>query len=204
MRTTIILLLILLTAAAVSIFVLPRLLPPATPAPVVVQSQGPTVERLERLSHLVATRVYVADVLVGEGNGCKGAWLVRGDALIAVNLRQATIIEKDETAKRAVIRLPLPEVLQARVDHERTKTWEVKTTTWVPWSSDQDSLRDTVMLQAQRLVAHAAGSAENIQQAKAATTTIIRAFYEEVGWQVRVTWEEGPLSKSSKPAPSNN
>ena len=45
---------------------------------VVVTSQGPTIERLERLSHLVTTRVYVADVLIGEGDGCRGAWLIPG------------------------------------------------------------------------------------------------------------------------------
>jgi hypothetical protein len=60
---------------------------------------------LEQLSQIVATRVYVADVLIGEGEGCRGAWLIKGDALIAVNPGQATIAEKDEKARRATIRL---------------------------------------------------------------------------------------------------
>jgi hypothetical protein len=85
--------------------------------------------------------------------------------------------------------LPQPEVLQARVDHTRTRTWEVKKTTWVPWRNDQDKLRDSVMLHAQRLVAHAAGSTENLDQTKAAAEAIIRGFYEEFGWRVKVTWE---------------
>jgi hypothetical protein len=63
---------LILFTATFSIVVLPRLLPPALRAPVIVHSQGPTVERLERLSHLVTTRVYVADVLTGEGEGCRG------------------------------------------------------------------------------------------------------------------------------------
>ena len=203
MRTTIVLLLTLLTTVVSWMFVLPRILRPAADAPV-VQSQGPTVERLERLSHLVASRIHIADVLVGEGEGCRGAWLVRGDALVGVNLGRARITEKHEATKQALIVLPLPEVLQPRVDHQRTKTWEVRRMAWLPWNADQDRLRDDVMLQAQQLVANAAGSAENIQQAKTAAATIVGAFYAEVGWQVRVTWEEGPLPKSSKPAPSNN
>ena len=158
--------------------------------PPVVTSQGPTIERLERLSSLVTSRVYVVDVLIGEGEGCHGAWLIRGDSLIAVNLGQAAITDKDETAKRATIRLPQPETLQARVDHEKTRTWEVKTTTWIPWQADQDKLRDAVMLQAQRLVAHAAGSKENIEQAKRAADVIIGALYEQVGWNVKVVWAE--------------
>jgi hypothetical protein len=39
------------------------------------------------------------------------------------------------------------------------------------------------------LVAHAAGSKENLQQAKTATEAVIKAFYEEIGWQVNVTWQ---------------
>jgi len=162
------------------------------PPPVVVTSTGPTIERLERLSSLVTSRVYVADVLIGDDNGCRGVWLIRGDSLIAVNLGKATIVEKDELAKRATIRLPLPEVLQARVDHERTKTWEVRTTTWILWHANQDRLRDEVMLQAQRLVAQAAASKENIEQAKRAAEVIIGALYEHVGWNVKVVWEETP------------
>ena len=195
-------LIILVMVAALAILSLPGgtwLLPPTPPQPqpVIVHSQGPTVERLEQLASLVVTRVFVADILVGEGNGCRGAWLIRGDALIAVNLGQASIIEKNETAKRATIRLPQPEVLQARVDHEKTQIWELRTTTWIPWAADKDSLRDAVMAQAQRLVGHAAGSAEDIEQAKAAAESAIRGFYSEVGWQITLVWASQADSKPS-------
>ena len=116
-------------------------------------------------------------------------WLVKGDALIAIDLGRAQITEKNEATKQALIVLPSPEVLQPRVDHERTKTWEVRRMVWLPWNADADRLRDEVMRQAQQLVAHAAGSNENLQQARTATATIVSAFYEEVGWKVRVTWE---------------
>ena len=203
MRTMTVLLLILLTAATSWIFVVPRLLPPAMPAPVVVHSEGPTVERLERLANLVVTRIHIADVLTAEAEGASGAWLIRGDGLIAVNLARASITAKDDEAKQAVIRLPQPEVLQARVDHTRTRTWEVRKTTWVPWGGDQDKLRDSVMLQAQELVAHAAGAAENLQQARTAAETVIRSFYAEVGWQVKVTWE-GPFDQEVRRDSSNH
>ncbi len=154
---TLLLFIILVMVAALAVLSLPGrtwLPPPPMPTPqlqpVIVRSQGPTIERLEQLSHLVATRVFVADVLVGEGNGCRGTWLIRGDALIAVNLGHAAIVEKNETAKRATIRLPPPEVLQARVDHEKTQIWGLKSTAWIPWTADKDSLRDTVMARAQQ------------------------------------------------------
>ena len=77
----------------------------------------------------------------------------------------------------------------------RCKTWEVKTTTWIPWHADQDRLRDEVFLQAQRLVAQAAGSKENIEHAKRAAEIVIAAFYEHVGWDVKVVWEETPTAQ---------
>jgi hypothetical protein len=165
------------------------------PSPMVLSSAGPTVQRLERLSQLYTGRVYVADVLIGESDNSRGAWLIRGDSMIAVNLSKATIVEKDDIARRATIRLPQPEVLQARVDHERTKTFEVKTTTWIPWHADQDRLRDEVMLQAQRLVGQAVGSKENIEQAKRTAEIVIATLYEHCGWNVQVTWQEPPTAQ---------
>ena len=202
MRTLFLLLLSLLTATASCLYVLPQLLPTAGPAPVFVSSQGPTVERLEKLSKLVVTRVCVSDVLTGAGHGCKGAWLIRGDALLAVNLSQAVITEKDASAKRAMIQLPQPEVMQERVDHSRSRTWEVKTTTWIPWIAEPDALRDTVMQEAQRLVSQAAGSPENLQQAKAAAEAVIANFFSEMGWSVTVTWASPP-SEGQKTIPSS-
>ena len=41
---------------------------------------------------------------------------------------------------------------------KRRKTWEVAVWSRLPWNAHHDRLRDEVMLQAQRLVAQAAGS----------------------------------------------
>ena len=104
---------------------------------------------------------------------------------------RARVVEKDEQAKRAVIQLPQPELLQARIDHSRTKTWEVKRTTWLPWAGDQDKLRDYVMGEAQKLVAFAAGSDENLAQARSCAEAAIYGFFAELDWEVTVQWEKG-------------
>ena len=174
---------------AVAMAVVFRYLPVMQQQATVIHSQGPTVDRLEQLSHLVSMRVYIADVLTGEGESYRGAWLIRGDALLGVNLGKGKVVDKDEQAKRATLWLPQPEVLQCRVDHERTRTWEVRRTTWVPWRGDEDKLRDGVMLEAQKLAAHAAGSSENLSQARANAEMVLRGFYQEIGWQVGVTWQ---------------
>jgi hypothetical protein len=165
------------------------------PPPIIVTSQGPTIERLERLATLVTSRVCVADVLVGESDSCKGCWLVRGDCLLTVDLSKAAIVDRDDTTKRATIRLPQPEVTHARVDHTRTRVWEVRSTSWVPWHADRSAgLLDEVMHQAQLMVAQAAGSKENIEHAKRSAEVIIGALFEHVGWDVKVTWQEAPTS----------
>jgi hypothetical protein len=155
----------------------------------VVTSQGPTIERLERLAQLITTRVHIADVLVGEDQGCQGSWLIRGDGLLGIDLGHAEILDRDEQTRQATIVLPQPCVLQARVDHEKTRTWEVRRTSWVPWRGDKDGLRDSVMREAQRLVAQAANSPENLAHARTAAEAILQGFYEEVGWRVRVRWK---------------
>jgi hypothetical protein len=113
-----------------------------------------------------------------------------------VDLSKAVIVEKDNTTKRAVIRLPQPEVMQARVDHTKSRVWEVRSTSWIPWHADRSAgLLDEVMHQAQLMVAQAAGSRENIEHAKRSAEIIISALFEHVGWDVKVTWQETPTAQ---------
>jgi hypothetical protein len=130
----------------------------------------------------------VADVLAGEGAGCRGVWLIKGDAQHGIDLAQTRIVERDEAARYATLLLPSPVVLHPRVDHTRSRTWEVRRMVWLPWNANEDRLRDAVMQQAQELVSQAAGSADNLQQARSAAEAILTSFYAEVGWRVKVTW----------------
>jgi hypothetical protein len=55
------------------------------------------------------------------------------------------------------------------------------------------------MLQAQKLVAQAAESDDNIAQARTSTEAVIQNFYQEVGWQVRVTWTVDSIARHAAP-----
>jgi len=156
---------------------------------------GPTVEKLEELGALVSTKVHVADILAGnDGGHWKGAWLIKGDALLAVDMRQAVIEQRDDVVQRASIRLPPPRVLHPRVDHEKTLTYSVEKTTWIPAvflpAGQSDRLRDAAMQHAQSLVAQAAGSDGHLAEARLKTATLIKSFYQLVGWDVEVHWAE--------------
>jgi Protein of unknown function (DUF4230) len=162
---------------------------PGPTAGITIWSTGPTVTHIESLGELVATSVSISDVLMAEGKGYRGSWLVRGDALISIDLTRARVAEVDRQSRTARVVLPSPHVLQARVDHERTKTWNVEKMTWIPWKGEPDALRDEAMLNAQRLVELAAGSDDHIRQAKASAAKVMSSLYRALDWNVKVEWE---------------
>jgi hypothetical protein len=180
-----------LLAVVIGIVICLRQLRVAQPPPIVVTSQGPTIQRLERLSQLVTSKVAIADVLIGVSDDSKAAFVIRGDALIGLDLNKAVITEKDDAQKQATIRLPQPRVILARVDHEKSKVYEFRTTSWIPWHAQPGRLLEDAMLQAQRMVAQAANSPENIEQARRQAEVIIAALYEHLGWSLKIVWQ-GP------------
>jgi len=164
-----------------------------------IHSQGPTTESLKRLNDLATLRVTISDVLVGEDWLHQGAYLIKGDAILAVSLDQAIFPGegKDVGNRRIRVVLPPPYVLTARVDHERTKARDVRQRYWVisPIFGDPDALRDDSMRQAQRLIYQTAGSKDNIDQARVHAAAVIRNLYRELDWEVDVAWsdQETPL-----------
>jgi len=161
--------------------------------PPAVHSVGPTMVQLERLQYLVSTRVHVADVLVGESRWLEGSWIIQGDALLAVDMSKSEIKNKDEKARTAFIVLPQPTVMSARVNHEKTQEWDIKSRSWVPLASmllgDRPAMEKRAMLEAQQLIERAAGSDDNMATARKGVEGILTELYQSVGWQVSVRWK---------------
>ena len=151
-------------------------------------STGPTIERVQALGELVVLRVSIGDVLVGKTADYKGSWLIKGDGLLSVDMRQAEVLSCDESARRIVVELPAPRVIQPRVDHSRTESWEIRKTSWVPFRGDPDVLRDNSMAEAQLLVEHSISKEETIELAKAQTVLMLRVMYQFLDWDVEVVW----------------
>lgn len=160
------------------------------PVPLQLRSLGPTVTQLERIGELTTTRVHVTDVLFAEGEGYRGSWLIKGDALLACDMSKAKIVKIDADKRIATIRLPPLRVISARIDHSKTKTWSVEKTSWLPWNwGDQEIVHDTAMFHAQRLVETAAVSQQHLGSAKTQAELLIRQIYDYVEWKVEVQWE---------------
>jgi hypothetical protein len=153
-----------------------------------IWSTGPTIEHIQSLGQLVSTKVSISDVMTGEAEGVRGVWLIKGDALLGVDLTRPTVDVEDRDKHRAVIHLDIPTVLSARVDHERSMTWDVQRTSWLPWKGDTDRLRDKAMYHAQRLVEYAASRPEIIDEAKRNAAQALADVYKAVDWHVEVRW----------------
>jgi hypothetical protein len=161
--------------------------------PPTFRSPGPTVVQLERLQYVVSTRVHVADVLVGESRWLEGSWIIQGDALLAVDMSKAEIKERDVKTRTATIILPHPAVLSARVNHERSQQWDIKSRCWIPLASlvlgDRTAMEKQAMVQAQQLVERAAGSDSHKATARQGVVSLLAEFYQAVGWHVSVQWK---------------
>ncbi|MFO0846894.1 MAG: hypothetical protein U0797_31770, partial [Gemmataceae bacterium] len=120
--------------------------------PAMLRSTGPTQVQLQRLRQLVSARVHVADVLVGESRWLEGSWIVRGDALLAVDMSAAEVRDVDDGARTAVIMLPRPAVVSPRVNHAMSRQWDIKSRSWIPLAGqllgDRPALEQRAMAEA--------------------------------------------------------
>ena len=155
-------------------------------------SQGPTVVQLQRLQNLVSAHIHVSDIMVAESTWLKGSWIVVGDALLGVDMSQATIADSDEARKTATIAVPAPVVMSPRLDHEHTREWDIKGQSWIPLTKellgDKEAMRRDIMQHAQKLVEKLAAKNEYRDAAKRSFEQSIRTFYSQVGWDVAVVW----------------
>ena len=135
----------------------------------------------------------MADILVGESRWLEGCWIIKGDALLAVDMSKAEVKDRDEKARTAAIILPRPAVLSARVNHERTQQWDLRSRSWIPLAGsllgDRRAIEQQAMRQAQRLVERAAGTEDNAATARQGVESMLAEFYRAVGWQVSVRWK---------------
>jgi len=161
--------------------------------PPAVRSVGPTLVQLERLQYLVSTRVHVADVLVGESHWLEGSWIIQGDALLAVDMSKAKIRDRDEKLRTALIVLPQPSVLSARVNHDKTQQWDIKSRSWIPMASlllgDRTAMEKQAMHQAQQLIERAASVEDKQVLARKGVEGMLAELYLSVGWHIRVRWK---------------
>ncbi len=166
----------------------------AVPPPPVVRS-APSVEQLQSLAELVSLRVQVIDILTVEQEGWlqgyKGAWLIRGDALWTTDLAQACLQEIATAGGPTVrIELPTPTVSWARLDHSKTRTYDLRSKSWIPLVRVPEHVQDEALERAQDLVARTAARPEYRRQAQRQTESVVQRFFADAGFAAEIVWIE--------------
>jgi len=157
---------------------------------------GLTVERIQSLSSLVTTRVDVADVvettIAGYTGSVKVAILIKGDFLLGTDLSAARFEQVDAARRTATLVLPGPSVASPRVDHARTRIVSISTKgLWqiVPGDDDRAAVVNGAYAHAQRIVADAATGAAVVDRARRQAESVLRAFFDALGWTVAIRWD---------------
>ncbi len=158
---------------------------------------APTVERLQELADLVVVRVQIADVLEAtHPDGAKIAVLLRGDCDYTVELATARLFS-DAQEHVATVELKPPQVSRPRVNHERTRIYDIRRTTWLPWVDPRDELLKSTMEKAQSVVEAAARDDRYADYARLHAEAVIKAFYRRIGWTVDIVWVQPATSEAA-------
>ena len=183
-------------AACVIVFVLAcRLF-----APFAGITSAPSVEQLKPLARLLTHRAIVVDVvsvsLIGYTGDLRASVIVRGDALLSVDLTKAHIEQVDHEARSLVLVLPRPHVVSARLDHEGTRIVAIESSgLWalMPCDDARAEIIGRAMLVAQDAVMKAASESLVIEEARKRAEVLIVAFFADtLRWTVTVRWADGP------------
>lgn len=168
----------------------------------------PPITSYEKMGHLVSLKVNVADVVeytnpnivqlpwnikINVGN-TKVLLVVKGDCLIATDLRAATYQDQNDTNRTVSIILPSPAVIQPRLNLEPNGTYI--------FAVDQNLISKIVlgnvaitppinqaMVLAQQKVADACKNPDNIITAKENTEKILKGFFTPLEWDATIKWK---------------
>lgn len=172
----------------------PSILPPAR-----LLSSAPKLAQIQTLSHLATLKVEVADAMVFQLNGKTGGIaavvVIRGEAILGVNLKASQFLEVDESRHRLVLDLPQPAVLSVSVDHQRTKVVALQASgLWLlaPGGSVADvAVLESCFRQAEAIIREAANAPELQERARNQLQTVLNSFCDGANWHVAIQWRDG-------------
>ena len=162
---------------------------------IVVESL-PTVERVTEIGELCVLKLKLSDMLEATSSSLKASWFIAGDALISVDLREARIEHLDRDSKQILLQMPPLHVISPRVDHAKTKSWDIESVCWHDgWftydkQGKSQRLQQAAMRVAQENIAKMAQDPEFIDDARSSAEQLISALYKETGYTVSFEWPD--------------
>jgi hypothetical protein len=161
----------------------------------VTVTSAPTIQQIREIGELTVLKVPVRDVVTARIEGFTGGnslvLIVHGEVGIGIDLEQAKYVEIDKTNRTAVLQVPSPKVLYAKLDHDHTRIHSLTRTGF--WqaaigSAGEDQLVDEAMGHAQRVLVEAGSDPALAQRAREQAQRIIGGLFDGVGWEVTLRW----------------
>lgn len=180
--------------------------PPATPV------APPALATVEGMGHLVSLKVRYANVIaftqqLTQGipwtqwelrlGGTQVLLVARGDCLVGTDMREARYEAVDAAARTAVLVLPQPAALSARVDHRPRDQggsyfYAVQGTgiePLIPGSANRTQAIDTALQRAQKDMERGCQAASTVATARDHAEAALKPLFAATGWQVAFRWE---------------
>ena len=178
---------------------------PAAPA------AAPALVALEGMGHLVSLKVRYANVIeftqqLTQGipwtqwelrlGGTQVLLVARGECLVGTDMRQARYEAVDPAARTAVLRLPAPATVSARVDHGPRDQggsyfYAVQGTgiePLIPGSANRTQAIDAALQRAQQDMERSCQSAGTLATARTHAEEALKPLFAATGWQVQIRW----------------
>lgn len=169
----------------------------------------PPITNYEKMGHLVALKVNVADVVEYTKSsvlnlpwtrfkltyaGTKVLLIVKGDCLVSTDLTAATYENRDESNRSVTIQLPTPTCMQPRLIHGQQGTKIFATSMLgiekiILGNATRNAAIDEAMAFAQEKVAEACKSAEAITTAKENTEKVLNGLLTPLKWNANIKWK---------------
>jgi len=171
----------------------------------------PPITSYEKMGHLVALKVNVADVVEFTADSTLdipgSLWqvkygatrvllIVKGDCSIATDLRAAAYEAIDRSKRTVTIVLPTPAVLQPRVIHaapgqDGSRIYAVTDQgleAIIPGDANRSRAIDSAMGLAQKKVEEAGRSPEAVRLARENTEVVLKGMLTALGWNANIRW----------------
>ncbi|RYF65881.1 MAG: DUF4230 domain-containing protein [Comamonadaceae bacterium] len=164
------------------------------------------------MGHLVSVKVRYANVIeftqqITQGipwtqwelklGGTQVLLVARGDCLVGADMRKARYEAVDPAARTAVLLLPPPTTLSARINHSPRDQggsyfYAVQGTgieLLIPGSANRTQAIDTALQRAQQDVERTCLASSTVVTAKENAEAVLKPLFAVTGWAVQVRWQ---------------
>ena len=158
-----------------------------------------STSQLQELSELATLRVPITEVVIQERAGplrlgsTRAMLAVQGHALLSTTIQADCFTKVDAAQRSMVLRLPLPQVTEAVIDHDQSQAYSLdRTGLWslAFWDDSDRTLINTAYREAQWRIRTTGQQQHFIQQAQHHAEQVLAAWFSRLGWSVAVCWQE--------------